>query len=103
MGDIVAPKINHRFTVSNISDVPATSRIKGTNGTLSLFSTALNTGFATFSEPKTAVNSRFEPKMIAFKKEDPVLKRSNKILTGVENRLSWLSYFLLTCMVTEFQ
>ena len=25
--------------------------------------------------------------MIAFKKEDPVLKRSNKILTGVENRL----------------
>jgi len=26
--------------------------------------------------------------MIAFKKEDPVLKRSNKILTGVENRLS---------------
>ena len=26
---------------------------------LSLFSTALNTGFATFSEPKTAVNSRF--------------------------------------------
>mgnify|MGYP000362566385 CR=1 FL=1 len=27
--------------------------------TLSLFSTALNTGFATFSEPKTAVNSRF--------------------------------------------
>ncbi len=26
--------------------------------------------------------------MIAFKKEDPVLKRSNKIRRGVENRLS---------------
>jgi len=49
------------------------------------YSTALNTGFETFSEPKIAV---FEQKMIAFKKEDSVLKRSNKIRRGVENRLS---------------
>jgi len=34
-------------------------RVTGFLYHLSLFSTALNTGFATFSEPKTAVNSRF--------------------------------------------
>ena len=33
--------------------------------------------------------------MIAFKKEDPVLTRSNKILTGVENRLSPEQAFFL--------
>ena len=52
---------------------------------LSPYSTALNTGFETFSEPKIAV---FEQKMIVSKKDDPVLKRSNKIRRGVENRLS---------------
>ena len=30
----------------------------------------------------------FEQKMIASKKENPVLKRSNRIRRGVENRLS---------------
>ena len=38
--------------------------------------------------------------MIAFKKEDPVLKRSNRILTGVENRLSLFSTALNTGFAT---
>jgi len=55
---------------------------------LSPYSTPLNTGFEGSFEPKIAV---FEQKMIASKNEDSVLKRSNRIRRGVENRLSLFS------------
>ena len=43
-------------------DNKVNGRIQENGHSLSLFSTALNTGFETFSEPKIAVNSRFRAK-----------------------------------------